>query len=74
MKFGIVHPFYPIAFPECGAIIGGIELIITNCKMKKLITALFMLSVIGLSGCGQTGGLYMPDESQQQEQQSPASE
>ncbi|WP_428811390.1 LPS translocon maturation chaperone LptM [Vibrio makurazakiensis] len=42
--------------------------------MKKLITALFMLSVIGLSGCGQTGGLYMPDESQQQEQQSPASE
>ncbi|WP_425275718.1 LPS translocon maturation chaperone LptM [Vibrio profundi] len=36
--------------------------------MKKLITALFMLSVIGLSGCGQTGPLYMPDEPQQSEQ------
>ncbi|KAB0300433.1 lipoprotein [Vibrio fortis] len=68
MKFSIVHPFYPIAFLECGAIIGGIELIITICKMKKLITALFMLSVIGLSGCGQTGPLYLPDDAQQNEQ------
>ncbi|MDN3615533.1 lipoprotein [Vibrio gallaecicus] len=67
MKFSIVHPFYPIAFLECGAIIGGIELIITICKMKKLITALFMVSVIGLSGCGQTGALYLPDEPQQSE-------
>ncbi|MEZ9060323.1 lipoprotein [Vibrio pelagius] len=68
MKFSIVHPFYPIAFLECGAIIGGIELIITICKMKKLITALFMLSVMGLSGCGQTGPLYLPDDAQQNEQ------
>ncbi|MGB1319282.1 MAG: LPS translocon maturation chaperone LptM [Vibrio gallaecicus] len=35
--------------------------------MKKLITALFMVSVIGLSGCGQTGALYLPDEPQQSE-------
>nr|WP_146447214.1 lipoprotein [Vibrio cyclitrophicus] len=68
MKFSIVHPFYPIAFLECGAIIGGIELIITICKMKKLITALFMVSVIGLSGCGQTGPLYDPEDVQQTEQ------
>ncbi|MEZ8367567.1 lipoprotein [Vibrio cyclitrophicus] len=68
MKFSLVHPFYPIAFPECGAIIGGIELIITICKMKKLITALFMVSVIGLSGCGQTGPLYDPEDVQQTEQ------
>jgi hypothetical protein len=30
MKFSIVHPLYPIAFPECGAIIGGIELFINH--------------------------------------------
>nr|WP_102444746.1 lipoprotein [Vibrio splendidus] len=68
MKFRIVHPFYPIAFLECGAIIGGIESIITICKMKKLITALFIVSVIGLSGCGQTGPLYDPDAVQPTEQ------
>ncbi|WP_412179275.1 LPS translocon maturation chaperone LptM [Vibrio fortis] len=38
--------------------------------MKKLITALFMLSVIGLSGCGQTGPLYLPDDDAQQNEQS----
>ncbi|WP_422641420.1 LPS translocon maturation chaperone LptM [Vibrio splendidus] len=36
--------------------------------MKKLITALFIVSVIGLSGCGQTGPLYDPDAVQQTEQ------
>ncbi|WP_408059468.1 MULTISPECIES: LPS translocon maturation chaperone LptM [Vibrio] len=35
--------------------------------MKKLITALFMVSVVGLSGCGQTGPLYNPDPVQQTE-------
>ncbi|GAD69164.1 lipopeptide [Vibrio sp. V39_P1S14PM300] len=65
MKFSIVHPFYPIAFPECGAIIGGIESIITICKMKKSIMALFLLSVMGLAGCGQTGPLYFPEDAQQ---------
>ncbi|MDE1233101.1 lipoprotein [Vibrio aestuarianus] len=71
MKFSIVHPIYPIAFPDCGAIIGGIESIITICKMKKSITALFMLSVLALAGCGQTGPLYMPDEPTQHEQPQP---
>ncbi|WP_420031192.1 LPS translocon maturation chaperone LptM [Vibrio splendidus] len=36
--------------------------------MKKLITALFIVSVIGLSGCGQTGPLYDPDAVQPTEQ------
>ncbi|MEZ8826705.1 lipoprotein [Vibrio amylolyticus] len=68
MKFRIVHLFYPIAFLECGAIIGGIESIITRCKMKKSIVALFMLSIFTLAGCGQTGALYMPDDETQNEQ------
>ncbi|MCW8334990.1 lipoprotein [Vibrio sp. SCSIO 43135] len=68
MKFSIVHPFYPIAFPECGAIIGGIELIITKSKMKKYVVALFMFSVLALAGCGQTGPLYMPEDAPQNEQ------
>ncbi|MDA0150335.1 lipoprotein [Vibrio sp. LaRot3] len=68
MKFCLVHPIYPIAFLECGAIIGGIERIITIRPMKKSIIALFLLSVLGLAGCGQTGPLYMPDDSQQNEQ------
>ncbi|MCK6265727.1 lipoprotein [Vibrio sp. ZSDE26] len=68
MKFRIVHLFYPIAFLDCGAIIGGIESIITRCKMKKSIVALFMLSIFTLAGCGQTGGLYMPEEAAQNEQ------
>nr|WP_114767792.1 lipoprotein [Vibrio rhodolitus] len=68
MKFCIVHLVYPIAFPECGAIIGGIERIITVRPMKKSILALFIVSVLGLAGCGQTGPLYMPDDAQQNEQ------
>ncbi|EKO3369736.1 lipoprotein [Vibrio fluvialis] len=68
MKFSLVHPVYPIAFPDCGAIIGGIDSIITICKMKKSITALFLLSLLTLAGCGQTGPLYMPDDAQQSEQ------
>ncbi|HFQ5065174.1 TPA: lipoprotein [Vibrio vulnificus] len=68
MKFSIVHPIYPIAFPECGAIIGGIESIITICKMKKILTVLLTLSVAVLAGCGQSGALYIPDDAQQSEQ------
>ncbi|HDY7981678.1 TPA: lipoprotein [Vibrio vulnificus] len=68
MKFSIVHPIYPIAFPECGAIIGGIESIITICKMKKILTVLLTLSVVLLAGCGQSGALYIPDDAQQSEQ------
>ncbi|EIV8468602.1 lipoprotein [Vibrio vulnificus] len=68
MKFSIVHPVYPIAFPECGAIIGGIESIITICKMKKILTVLLTLSVALLAGCGQSGALYIPDDAQQSEQ------
>ncbi|WP_446697919.1 LPS translocon maturation chaperone LptM [Vibrio olivae] len=36
--------------------------------MKKTLLALFIFSVVGLSGCGQTGALYMPTDSQQNEQ------
>ncbi|GAB2641117.1 lipoprotein [Vibrio panuliri] len=68
MKFCLVHLVYPIAFPECGAIIGGIERIITVRPMKKSILALFVISLLGLAGCGQTGPLYMPDDAQQNEQ------
>nr|WP_093278603.1 lipoprotein [Vibrio xiamenensis] len=67
MKFSLVHLICPIAFPECGAIIGGIERIITNWPMKKTLLALFIFSVVGLSGCGQTGPLYMPADTQQNE-------
>ncbi|MFM2588327.1 lipoprotein [Vibrio sp. TBV020] len=70
MKFSIVHPIYPIAFPECGAIIGGIERIITIQPMKKSILVLFIFSLLGLAGCGQTGPLYMPEDAQQNEQPS----
>ncbi|MGF1911649.1 lipoprotein [Vibrio kasasachensis] len=67
MKFCIVHLVYPIAFPECGAIIGGIERIITVRPMKKSILALFLVSMLGLAGCGQTGPLYTPDDAPQNE-------
>lgn len=40
-----------------------------TCKMKKTIIALFLLSLLGLAGCGQTGPLYMPDDAQQQNEQ-----
>ncbi|MGC9421305.1 MULTISPECIES: LPS translocon maturation chaperone LptM [Vibrio] len=36
--------------------------------MKKSVTALFLLSVLALAGCGQTGPLYLPDDTQQSEQ------
>ncbi|WP_431358060.1 LPS translocon maturation chaperone LptM [Vibrio fluminensis] len=36
--------------------------------MKKSILALFVISMLGLAGCGQTGSLYMPDDAQQNEQ------
>jgi hypothetical protein len=68
MKFSVVHPIYPIAFLECGAIIGGIDRIITTEAMKKPILALFILSILGLAGCGQTGPLYMPQDAPQNEQ------
>ncbi|WP_408063502.1 LPS translocon maturation chaperone LptM [Vibrio renipiscarius] len=36
--------------------------------MKKSILALFLLSMLGLVGCGQTGPLYMPSDAPQNEQ------
>ncbi|WP_443088713.1 LPS translocon maturation chaperone LptM [Vibrio sp. SCSIO 43137] len=39
--------------------------------MKKIIIVLGLLSVLGLSGCGNTGPLYMPqDDTQAEETQS----
>ncbi|KJY90071.1 LPS translocon maturation chaperone LptM [Vibrio neptunius] len=38
--------------------------------MKKSLIALFLLSVLGLTGCGQTGPLYMPEDASQNEQPS----
>ncbi|WP_440870483.1 LPS translocon maturation chaperone LptM [Vibrio ouci] len=38
--------------------------------MKKLLLALFIFSLLGLAGCGQTGPLYMPEDAQQNEQPS----
>ncbi|NLS13655.1 lipoprotein [Vibrio sp. SM6] len=70
MKFSFIHLIYPIAFPECGAIIGGIGLIITMCKMKKLSTslrasALLVVTGLFLVGCGQSGALYLPQDETQ---------
>nr|WP_237485478.1 lipoprotein [Vibrio hippocampi] len=62
MKFRVVHFSVPIAFLILGAIIGGIELIITINAMKKTISAFFILVAVTLSGCGQMGPLYLPDE------------
>ncbi|MBY6199568.1 lipoprotein [Vibrio hangzhouensis] len=59
-----------MAFLIRGAIIGGIDSIITICKMKKTITAFFMLVIIGLAGCGQTGPLYLPADDAQNNEQS----
>ena len=36
--------------------------------MKKRIMALFLLSMLGLAGCGQTGALYFPDSEQPSQQ------
>ncbi|WP_420855631.1 LPS translocon maturation chaperone LptM [Vibrio maerlii] len=38
--------------------------------MKKTLSALFLLSLLGLAGCGQSGSLYMPEDAPQEEQQS----
>ncbi|MCA2015426.1 lipoprotein [Vibrio tritonius] len=38
--------------------------------MKKTITTLFLLSALTLVGCGQTGPLYMPSDTQQDSQTS----
>ncbi|PWI31905.1 lipopeptide [Vibrio albus] len=71
VKFSVIHPLCPIAFLIGSAIIGGIGLLITTCTnktMKKTLAALCLLSVLGLTGCGQTGPLYMPDDNAQSEQ------
>ncbi|EGR0315756.1 lipoprotein [Vibrio parahaemolyticus] len=36
--------------------------------MKKLVTVLFVIVAATLAGCGQTGSLYIPDDTQQNEQ------
>jgi predicted small lipoprotein YifL len=36
--------------------------------MKKTLAALCLLSILGLTGCGQTGPLYMPGDDTQSEQ------
>jgi predicted small lipoprotein YifL len=36
--------------------------------MKKLISLIFMLVVLGLVGCGQAGALYSPSDDEQNEQ------
>ncbi|WP_425425262.1 LPS translocon maturation chaperone LptM [Vibrio sonorensis] len=38
--------------------------------MKKIIATLFIFSILGLAGCGQTGPLYMPEDAPQNEQSS----
>ncbi|WP_420919470.1 LPS translocon maturation chaperone LptM [Vibrio pectenicida] len=38
--------------------------------MKKLLVALFVLTVLGLTACGQTGPLYMPEDVPHNEQPS----
>ncbi|PJC84979.1 lipopeptide [Vibrio sp. HA2012] len=71
VKFGIIHPLCPIAFLIGSAIIGGIGLLITtyaNNTMKKTLLALCLLSALSLTGCGQTGPLYMPADDTQSEQ------
>ncbi|WP_435433592.1 LPS translocon maturation chaperone LptM [Vibrio tapetis] len=36
--------------------------------MKKSFIALFLLSILGLAGCGQSGALYLPDDAPPTEQ------
>ncbi|WP_439333296.1 LPS translocon maturation chaperone LptM [Vibrio aquaticus] len=38
--------------------------------MKKSLLALFIFTLLGLAGCGQTGPLYMPNDAPQNEQPS----
>ncbi|MGF1715203.1 LPS translocon maturation chaperone LptM [Photobacterium chitinilyticum] len=37
--------------------------------MHKGLLAILVLGVLALNGCGQSGPLYMPDDSEQQQQQ-----
>ncbi|SHF45584.1 lipoprotein-attachment site-containing protein [Vibrio gazogenes DSM 21264] len=41
------------------------------CKMNKKFTALLVLCVLALAGCGQTGPLYMPQDNTPQNQSQP---
>ncbi|MGL6316735.1 LPS translocon maturation chaperone LptM [Vibrio sp. WXL103] len=59
---------HPIAFLNCGAIIGGIEKIITTSIMKNFLAVIFMLSSLALVGCGQSGALTLPQDDTQNEQ------
>ncbi|MGF1738817.1 LPS translocon maturation chaperone LptM [Photobacterium satsumensis] len=36
--------------------------------MRKGLLAILVLGVLALTGCGQSGALYMPDDSEQQQQ------
>ncbi|PSU30202.1 LPS translocon maturation chaperone LptM [Photobacterium lutimaris] len=36
--------------------------------MRKGLLAILVLGVLALTGCGQSGSLYMPDDSEQQQQ------
>ncbi|MBV1839919.1 MULTISPECIES: LPS translocon maturation chaperone LptM [Photobacterium] len=37
--------------------------------MSKRLIAILVLGTLTLAGCGQSGPLYMPDDSQQQNEQ-----
>ncbi|WP_073604305.1 LPS translocon maturation chaperone LptM [Vibrio aerogenes] len=39
--------------------------------MNKKLTAFLLLCLLALSGCGQTGALYMPADKPQNEQSQP---
>ncbi|MBC7003332.1 lipoprotein [Photobacterium sp. BZF1] len=36
--------------------------------MRKGLLAILVLGVLALTGCGQSGPLYMPDDNEQQQQ------
>ncbi|GAL07760.1 lipoprotein [Photobacterium aphoticum] len=36
--------------------------------MRKGLLAILLLGVLGLAGCGQSGPLYMPDDTEQPQQ------
>ncbi|MGF1725898.1 LPS translocon maturation chaperone LptM [Photobacterium nomapromontoriensis] len=36
--------------------------------MRKGLLAILLLGVLALTGCGQSGPLYMPDDAEQQQQ------
>ncbi|MDO6500294.1 LPS translocon maturation chaperone LptM [Photobacterium sanguinicancri] len=37
--------------------------------MRKGLLAILVLGVLAISGCGQSGSLYMPQDADQQQQQ-----